>query len=85
MKKAIKLGKRMRTVSFEIEDEDFQALQAIAARFFEGCFKGSRPMDIRELAHHAILGKKRDMAWVLEPTEKHIPPGRVIPGPWKPL
>ena len=72
---------QMHTVSFQIREDDFQVLQAIAARFLQGCFHGDRPMDIRDLSRLALLAKKEDMAWVLE-AEKPVAAGRVIYGPW---
>ncbi len=73
----------MRTVSFKIKDDEFRELQAIASRFYKGCFHGPRPMDIRELAMYALLDKRKDMAWVLKPEVK-ARPLNVVPGPWQP-
>jgi hypothetical protein len=74
---AISKDRKMRAVTFEISEEDFQVLSAIASHFYEGCFRGYRPMDVRDLAQNALLGRKESMAWVLKQL-----PSNVIGGPW---
>lgn len=71
--------RKLKTISFEISEDDFQVLDAIATRFYKGCFRGNRPMDVRELALSALMAQKKDMAWVLEPSASA---SNVVRGPW---
>jgi hypothetical protein len=69
----------MRTVSFEIPDEDFQVLNAIARRFYGETTRGGRLLDISDLARFNLLEQKEKMAWVIQPPK---PPSNVLHGPW---
>lgn len=70
---------RMMTVSIQITEEEYQKASKIAARFYQGCFKGERPMDIRELAAFALHRHVEEMGWVL--TQDKTPPSNVTPFP----
>ena len=60
---------KRKTVSFQISPEDYEKASKIAAIFYKDCFRGDRPMDIRELAMFALLAQLREMAWVIESPE----------------
>lgn len=75
----------MKTVRFEISDEDFAILSEIAARFYEGGSHGDgRPYGIKDLAKLALLEKRESMLWAINKNQPWESPANAIPGPWKP-
>lgn len=57
----------MKTVTFQIPDEDFAVLTEIALRFWgEDSIIGGRPVDITTLASRTLLECRETMAWVLK-------------------
>lgn len=69
----------MKTVSIQITEEEYPRGSEIAARFYGGCFKGERPMDIRELAAFALRDQIRQMDWI--PSRDSTPPSNITPFP----
>lgn len=63
---------KKRVIAFEITNEDYQILNVIACRFFEGPTRGGKPRKgpskyVDDLACMALLDQKEQMAWALEP------------------
>jgi hypothetical protein len=75
----------MKTIRFEVSDDDFAILSEIAAVFYEGCTRGGRPLDVQDLARFALLAQREEMAWAINKNQPMPgePPANVFPGPWK--
>lgn len=76
----------MKTIRFQISDEDHAILSAIADRWYQSVTRGdgSKP-GIEELAEMALLSKRKDMLFVINQNQPWSPPANAIPGPWKPV
>jgi hypothetical protein len=83
----------MKTIQFQVPDEDFEDYQAVVAVYFEGCTDGhGKPLGLERLARMAFTDRIKEVALIVQNSKRHNSPTvpdpalfvtKIVKGPWR--